>query len=232
MRPLELVRSYLRDPASVDPSQVGHPFVTISRQSCAGGHRLARAIVARLERLPDHGWNQYWAVCDQRTCAALAADPTISACVHPVRGQECGDPCITRPASSGGRLNQEQFRHIEAVIRALGRLGRVVIIGRGAMCATAQEPAGVHIRLVAELADRVRHLQTVKLVSEDAARAWIADQDAAHRHLVRAMYGRDIEDPLLYHMVFNTSHITIEDAAEAVVHLLESRQLRSSNVSV
>ncbi len=46
MRPLELVRNYLRDPAGVDPSQVGHPFVTISRQSCAGGHRLARAIVA------------------------------------------------------------------------------------------------------------------------------------------------------------------------------------------
>ena len=61
------------------------------------------------------------------------------------------------------------FRRVATAIRALAELGRVVIVGRGAVFVTGDMPAGVHLRLVAPVGFRVASTAAAKGVSPDEA---------------------------------------------------------------
>ena len=54
-----------------------YPFVTISRQTGAGGNRLAKAIVKEMEQLPNDPLFQGWQILDREICERLVADPEL-----------------------------------------------------------------------------------------------------------------------------------------------------------
>ena len=47
-------------------------------------------------------------------------------------------------------------------------------------------------------------------MSRTAAREFIKSQDAAKQHYMQEYFGREIDDPLLYHMIINTDRISYE----------------------
>jgi cytidylate kinase len=112
--------------------------------------------------------------------------------------------------------------HLFKVIRGLAQQGKVIIVGRAGACLTRTLPLGVHLRLMAPLDVRVRRVRAVLGSSEKEARRVVADRDRARAALVKTYFHRDIDDPLLYDLVWNTDTVPVEVVASTTLRAVES----------
>jgi cytidylate kinase len=101
-------------------------------------------------------------------------------------------------------------------LRHLAQLGSAIIIGRAGNIVTARLPHVLHVRLVAPLADRIERIcRDEHKTPEEARRFCLAEEEARMRY-VKSYFHEDINNPLLYHLVINTSHVDCEYAARMI----------------
>jgi hypothetical protein len=111
----------------------GFPFVTISRQSGAGGHTLAREIIRRQEmRLPAE-LAEGWELFDQKLCALIAQDEKIGISFDSLVEEEYRSE-ISQTIHE--MIHQKASRYIVykrmfEVVRLLATLGKCVVVGHG-----------------------------------------------------------------------------------------------------
>ena len=229
MNHLVIIREFLRQPRQwEDAPESGLPFVTISRQSGAGGHLLSYLLLTEFLRYQDEELFQGWHVFDRELCEAVALDPTLHESVEALlteqyrsEAAEYIDSLFTG-RSGQYRLYKTTFR----VVRHLARVGKVIIVGRAGACATRGIPNGVHVRLVAPEAQRTLWLMKKMRTTREQARRTMLRHDADRQKAMRAFFNRDVDDPLLYDVVWNTAAVGLEDIARSIIDLLRRRSGR------
>ncbi len=117
-------------------------------------------------------------------------------------------------------------------------LGNMVIVGRGGQMVLRDCPDVLHVRVAAPLEERILRVRTspipVRRPYQDsvktrrAAQDVIAVNDAASADYLKRFYGVDWSDPLLYHLLINTSKLQVEQAAQVIVEA--ARQLERTAV--
>lgn len=228
MEDLEAVRRLLRAASAEDA--VGRrapgaaPFVTVSRQAGAGGTRLARLLLAELERRDDarlRGWRVY----GRELCDALSRDERLSVDLDALLREAYRGDIEDALARVIGDLSPQSavLGRLFKVIRAAAAAGKAIIIGRGAACATSRLPLGVHVRLVAPRRARLAaFMHGTRLGREDAERR-LDELDRSRAALVKKQFGRDIDDPLLYDATYNVDRVPLERVAREVSDLVALR---------
>ncbi len=208
------------------------PFVTISRQTGAGGHAFARALLDEMGK-EDNPLFQGWQVFDRELCKKLMEDPTLHVSMQSLLTEEYRSEVEDAIFSllGGETPRYTVVKKLFETIRMLGALGRVIIVGRVGMCVTRGLPGGVHIRLVASEATRVKRMVGLLQVSEKEAREMIYKHDRDRARLVRDHFSRDIHDPLLYDATWNTDAASFEDIAASVIALIKRRAQRHQAVA-
>lgn len=113
----------------------------------------------------------------------------------------------------------DQARHdraaLEEVVARWSERGRAVLIGRGLGYLVDPDRA-LRVRIVCPFELRVAGLAERQGLSLDTARATVAYADRSRADYVRALFGRDIDDPTGYDLWLSTGAYSI-DAAAAVV---------------
>jgi cytidylate kinase len=104
----------------------------------------------------------------------------------------------------------------ETILR-LTHLGNVILVGRGANMITAKMPGVFHVRLVAPLADRIAHAHQYYNMTPSEAREFIEREDKGRARYLKKYFDADVENPLLYHLVINTSLVSYDAAADLIV---------------
>lgn len=216
----------------------GHaPFVTISRQVGADGHALAEAVLDALARRPGGEPLQGWQVFDRALFTMISEDPTLKVSMRYLLDEEYHSRMTDYLEMALGSwtpqdvLQAKIFRYA----RALAGAGKVVIVGRGAACATADLPGGIHVRLVASPERRLQRVMRRTGLDERQARKRMDELEESRRLLVRVHFRRDVDDPLLYDAVFNEDRLPfgeiaswIASEAEKKAHLLGRAADRTS----
>jgi len=181
--------------------------ITISRQMGSQGDELAAQVAQRL------GWR-----CVGRDIINQAA---LAAGVPQVALAEIDELGFLglRPSARDRQLYQSQ---VERIIRDLADEGGVAIVGRGSQVVLGHRPDVLRLRVIAPLASRIAWLQQQKVISAEAARAWLAASDKARARYLRRGYGVQVEDPTLYHLVVNTGLLDLGLAVNLVVHTLRA----------
>jgi cytidylate kinase len=105
---------------------------------------------------------------------------------------------------------------ITQTIMQLASMGNVVIVGRGANVITHSLPNVLHVRLVAPLPDRIKHIQEKFDLTEKAALERIKKDDAMRREYLFHNFHKEIDDHYLYHLIINTHLIPYDEAAELI----------------
>jgi cytidylate kinase len=113
-------------------------------------------------------------------------------------------------------------------MKFLAQMGKLIIIGRGGACATAHLPRGIHIRLVAPVAYRIRRLKERLGTSEAEAKRLLEDYDEERAKFVRTRFGKDIQDPLLYHATWNTEKTAFRDMSQWLIGMIKARAPRAA----
>jgi cytidylate kinase len=196
------------------------PFtIAISREVGALGTTTAKEIGKRL------GWPVY----DQEIINKIAEEmgkPTTHVRGVDERYFNWLEECLGGLVAEYHVSPSAYLKHLIGTVRGLGVKGRCVIVGRGASFILPPETT-LRVRLVAELADRIKVIGRLRGVSDREAERWIELTDAARVQFVKRNFGKDPADPLHFDLVLNTSRLTPAECAEAIVrvlHLLEERE--------
>lgn len=200
------------------------PFITLSRQAGAGAETIAHLLAEKLNRQrPDDA--QPWTVFDKNLIGKVLEDADLP---QEIAKHVHEDKDTTVRALVGELLGLHPsmwtiFHHTSDTILKLARLGRCIIVGRGAEIITAKLPGGVHARLVAPDSVRLAHLQKHFGLEEKAAAQYRHEHDEGRRRYVKTNFEKDIDDPLLYHAVLNTGLLGFEQTADLLAALAARR---------
>jgi cytidylate kinase len=100
----------------------------------------------------------------------------------------------------------------------LGRMGKVIIVGRGSVMITSKLPNAFQIRIIAPLESRIEHTIKKRSVHRIEAIRLLEKETQARKKYFKSHFHRDIDDPSLYNIIINTGKFTYDVAAEVIAN--------------
>ena len=226
MNHLKMIQQFLAEKRNFeDLPEFGFPFITISRQAGSGGHLLSYVILTEFLKHKESELFQGWHVFDKVLCEIVAKDPLLQDSMETLVSERYRSEFRDFIESLfTGRSNQYlTYKTTFKVVRMLALLGKVIVVGRGSALVTADLPQGIHIRLVAPETQRVIWMMKRFKLGKEAARESMAKQDADRRKLIKLFFHRDINDPLLYDIVWNTGKVSPEMITRTTIDMITQR---------
>lgn len=191
--------------------------ITISRQTGSGGHAVAERLARYLQsRNPEDA--RPWVVFDKNIVERVIEDHHLPRKL----AQFMTEDRISEISDTMDELfglhppSWTLVRQTADTILHLAQLGNVIIIGRGASVITSKLDSVFHVRLVGSLERRVEYIQQLNRLSRKVAQDFIHREDRGRRRYLKKYFGRDIDDPLLYHLVINTDFVSFDEAARMI----------------
>jgi|DewCreStandDraft_4_1066084.scaffolds.fasta_scaffold75452_1 cytidylate kinase len=191
--------------------------VTLSRQAGSGAHAIAEKLAEFLQaNAPNPACP--WTVFDRNLVEKVLEDHKLPAHLAKFMPEDrISEIADTMDELFGLHPSSWTLVHKTAeTILQLAELGNVILIGRGANVITSNLDYVFHVRLVAPLEKRIRHVQELRQVSAREAAALIEKEDLGRRRFLKKYFNKDIDDPLLYHLTINTGLFSYEDAARLI----------------
>jgi cytidylate kinase len=131
------------------------------------------------------------------------------------------------------RLTGQDFGYIDEVIylKTLKELiadladkDNVVLLGRGTQYILAEHPNAFHFLLVGDEPHRIKFMEKTYNMTPQKAEDSVVEGEKRRRKLYSLFGKADYNDPLHYHVVFNTSRLTIDETLEQMVALVRQSQ--------
>jgi len=115
------------------------------------------------------------------------------------------------------------FHKTTETILQLAHIGYSIIVERGGNIVTAKMDNTLHIRVVAAIEDRIKHVQEVYNLNRKDSVSFIEKEDENRKEYIETYFHKNIEDPTLYHLTLNSSEITHSAAAELISKAIISK---------
>lgn len=192
--------------------------ITISRQAGSGGHVVAEKVAELLQAQEAQGACP-WTIFDKNLVEKVLEDHHLPSRLGKfMREDRISEISDTMDELFGLHPSSWTLVHQTAEsILHLAQLGQVIIIGRGANIITRRLDYVFHVRLIGSPERRAKYVQQRDpSLSERQALELIQQEDHGRRRYLRKYFDRDIDDPMLYHLVINTDLVPYEEAARVI----------------
>jgi cytidylate kinase len=192
------------------------PSVTISRETGAGAITVARRLAEILEK--SHPHHVPWTVFNRNLVEQVIADHELPAALGKFMPEDVKSG-LTDAVEEMLGLHPSTWTLVEQTTDTILRLataGRVIIVGRGGAVITAHLKNTLHVRLVAPMEFRVKHMEEYSNLTEHEAAIYVKIHDKARARYVSRNFDADIADPLRYHLTINTAKTGFENAAHII----------------
>ena len=191
------------------------PLIVISRQRGAGGLSVAERLSKKL------GWPYY----DKNIIKEIA--DTVGANEKQLEFLDEKDRNIFHEFLNVFRrdpeVSQDEYvGHLRRFIKTLGEVGESIVVGRGADSILDPRDA-LRVRLVAEPASRARFAAQKHGFKETEGLKHLDKWDQERRKFIKRHFGKDIDDPVHYDLVINTSHIDLDGTMELIIAAYERK---------
>ncbi len=207
------------------------PCITISRQTGAGADKVGNELISFFQPYLKED-SPEWTIFDHNLIKKVLEDHNLPLTLSKIMEEEKYS-VIKSIANEllGGRPTSWSLVHkTTETILQLAHIGNVIIVGRGANIITSSLRNSFHIRLVSTLEDRIKHTMEVYNLKEVEAMNFIEKDDEARKNYLKTYFSKDIDDPLLYHMIINTHLISIKEVAELIGNLIMQRFPNEFNI--
>lgn len=225
---VERAKAYLDvqlHPAEATPHRVpASAFITISRETGAGGATLAELLCRRLNRAPLPDQPQ-WTALDREVVEQMLQTQGLPAEIARFLPED-RVPELRGAIGEIVGLHPDVWSLVQRTtefMRRLAQAGSVILVGRGSNFATAGIEHGFHVRLIGSEESRLHRVAQQHGLPATAALAHLRKTDVARRDYVRMYYDREIDDPLAYDLVINTDQIPPAQASEVICTALSRR---------
>jgi hypothetical protein len=124
--------------------------------------------------------------------------------------------------SGGGYLDEEIYVDaLNIIITQIAREGNAVILGRGGQFILKDFENAFHVQIIARMEDRIAFMERQYGFSTDRAQQVVDRQEKRRANLYRKFGEAGYEDPAFYHLILNTSKLSIEAACEHIRMLVQ-----------
>src|ERR1035437_1887233 len=191
--------------------------VTISRQAGCGAVLVAEKLAGYLQSHSPHE-NAAWTVFDRELMDKVLADHNLPKYLAQFLPEDRASQIEDTLADIFGvhPPAQKVVQQTAETLLQLAELGNTILIGRAGNIVTAKLPGILHIRLVAPLDDRIERICRDDNKSPAEARRFCLEEESARTRYVKTYFNADINDPLKYHFIINTSLVGYENAARII----------------
>ena len=191
--------------------------VTISRQAGCGGAIVADKLASYLQKHAPPG-AATWTVFDRDLMHRVLADHNLPSHLAKFLPEDrlsaiedtLADIFGVRPTA------QTLLQKTAETMLKFAELGSVILIGRAGNIVTAKLPHVLHVRLVAPLEDRIERIIHADNKTPAEARKFCLEEEQSRARYVKTYYNANIEDPVNYHLIINTSRVGYDNAARLI----------------
>ena len=194
-----------------------HPFLAVSRDFGCGEEK----IIPQLEQTL--GWKVY----GRNLLDSLAVHEGLSRRFIETldeHRQPLMDKWVNYLIHSGAILPEDYVIRISKLIKVIVAHESAIILGRGCNYILGDKKEGLRIRLTAPFADRVKKIAGLRNVAEKEAEKMVGETDRERRNFLKSYFGKDMDDPSRFDLVFNTSTIGLERICKTIELLLEDKK--------
>ena len=219
---LAFVNCQLRQPGGPF-KQPANPAVTISRMTGSGGRTVAAKLAEYLEK---HSSSHCpWTVFDRNLVEKVLEEHDLPKRIAEYM-PESHKSLLPDTVEELLGLHPSSWTLIQKTTETvwhLAQMGHVILVGRAANIITNKLASVVHVRLVGTVERRALRVQEAFSLGATAALELIKREDHGRKHYVREHFGKDIDDPLLYHVIINSDQIGVDDAAALIGEVVMKR---------
>ncbi|HNZ58693.1 MAG TPA: cytidylate kinase-like family protein [Syntrophorhabdaceae bacterium] len=198
------------------PGHYLKPAITIAREEGAGGLTVASSLAEYLQKnTASHG---EWTVFSHHLVAKVIEEHKL----HKGMGdfmKEDHKGTLRDAFEEFIGLHPSTWTLVEktnATILRLAQIGNVILVGRGANIVTSELQTAFHVHIVGSLENRIERAQKVFNLDEKPAYEYIKKKDEARKRYIKDNFSKNLNDPLLYHLVINTDLINYDEAAQII----------------
>ena len=119
--------------------------------------------------------------------------------------------------------DQAGREQIEREIRELAASGEGVILGRGAAVILHDDERALHVLLDGPKEARVHQAMAIEGLDHEAAERRLARVDRFRRAYVETVYGVDLHEPGICHLVLDSTAIPLDDCVELIARAAAAR---------
>ena len=168
-------------------------------------------------------------ILERSAVTGAGGDPYFGPSVAAFLTEEYED--IPQPVITKGH-ELEDDTYIEAIhstMMDMAAEGNVVFVGRGGHVILNDLPNVLRVGVIAHQEDRIKTIMEREKLDHDVAETMIQNRDSARTYYFQKFFGLDEPDrPDLYHLVVNTSEVSLEYARDLVIdglHALEEGKI-------
>jgi cytidylate kinase len=222
---VESLRYQEKNGPQIDPKKGRFPFITISRQSGAGGNALATVLEEKILKLHVEPLFCGWQLCGPQLRQLLSQDPALKNIVESLHSTEYHSHAedFISQFIYGGSSQDDVIKKMFRLMRTFAIHGKVIFVGRGSTLLTRDLPLGIHVRLEASMESRIKRMMPVFGPDAKTARHVIEEKDKAKAELVKTFFNKNVQDPLLYDMIFNTDRVPIGEIAKLLIEMIRDK---------
>jgi len=197
--------------------------VTISRQFGAGGRSLGEKLCERFgfhlvdEHVIDELARKAKVKGDWLTAMEKEASSTILGLISEIYSRGI---FYKGPAAPGEGFERKKYiTFLTRIMTSMVDEGGYVLLGRGAQLVLKDHPKVFHVLLVADYEDRVKFMVERYSLPRPEAEKIIKEKERQRAAVAANIFGANIDDPGLYHIVLNTSRLPFDWAVDEVTGL-------------
>lgn len=192
------------------------PAITIARLEGAGGLTVASSLADYLQTHTSS--REVWTVFSQHLVAKVLEEHRHQKRIGDFM-KEGHKGSLTDAFEELLGLHPSTWTLVEqtnATILRLAQIGNVILVGRGANVVTSELQNVFHVHLVGSLEKRIEQAQKVFGLDRKSAINYIKKKDEGRRRYLKDNFDKDINDPLLYHVIINTDLVQYDEAARLI----------------
>ena len=110
-------------------------------------------------------------------------------------------------------------RAVKQIMLEVVEAGDALIVGRAGQVILQGVPDVLHVRVIAARDFRVARVSADRGISLETAALMVDRSDHARSDYLKRYYDAHVDDPLLYDLIINMTHRTIQDAAGLICSL-------------
>ncbi|MBU0560535.1 MAG: cytidylate kinase-like family protein [Bacteroidetes bacterium] len=193
------------------------PTITISRETGLGAEQICEKLVEFFEKHRNSDDNE-WAYFDKELIDKVIEDHNLPPHFHKFFTEEHPKQFEAMFGQLLGVTPSKilLLKKVSQTVYQLGEYGNVIIVGRGANIITSDLRNAFHVRLVAPLNFRIEKAMHLYHHNRKATADFIKKEDKKRKQFIKVYFHRNIDDPLLYHLVINANLLSSEEIADMI----------------
>ncbi len=200
---------FIKEKEKLERKKKRKPLILISRQRGAGGLSAAERLSKQL------GWPYYDKNIIKEIAITVGADEKKLERLDE-RDRNTFEEFLNVFRRDPEVSQDEYVGYLRRFIKTLSEVGGSIVVGRGAEFILSPQEA-LRTRLIGETATRARFAAEKYGVKEREAITLLEKSDGERKNFIKRHYGEDIDDPLHYDLVINTTYIDLDGVTELII---------------